>query len=204
MNLDEYWEKGPEVDITYACPEGYEGHFGEFVAILKNRLAYLGFSDAVVTENGNYTCVVSISDIKDWGAAELAEILCSVGKLTFEDADGAVILTNADVSGASAEYEPLYSNDPINYILIELTEEGTKKFADATERVSKAPAGKDYISIKLDGTLISAPVVSEKIEGDAVVISGDLMQQSAKEFAALLNFGVMPFKAEVESIERSE
>jgi len=72
--------------------------------------------------------------------------------------------------------------------------EGASKFAEATERVSKlSSSSANYICIYLDNNVISKASVKEKISGGSAVISGDFSLEEARELAALINGGSLPY-----------
>jgi preprotein translocase subunit SecD len=68
----------------------------------------------------------------------------------------------------------------VNHPLIEitLTNEGTEKFAIATEDNLNNPLG-----IIINGRLISAPIVQEKINARTAIISGSFSEEEAEQIA---------------------
>ncbi len=64
-------------------------------------------------------------------------------------------------------------------IMVTLTEEGTKKFADLTKEMM----GK-RLAIHANNRLISAPVIKQQINGGAIQISGNLTRKEAEELIA--------------------
>ena len=77
------------------------------------------------------------------------------------------------------------TNEPI--ISLEFNSEGKKIFADITERNVGKP-----LAIFLDGEMISAPVVNERIGEGQAVISGKFTIDEAKQLAIRLNAGALP------------
>ncbi len=73
------------------------------------------------------------------------------------------------------------------YINLELTNEGSKIFADLT----KKNKGK-RLAIYLDGAPISTPVVQEEITGGKAQISGSFTPDEAKQLVERLNAGALP------------
>lgn len=84
------------------------------------------------------------------------------------------LLTNQDVKSAHAIARPLVGPQ----IEIVFTAEGAQKFARATEANLMKPLG-----ILIDGKLISAPIVREKIANGKVLISGGLTKEEAQRIA---------------------
>ncbi len=88
------------------------------------------------------------------------------GNVIFADGDNNIILTKEHILWVSV------NNDEIGYYVeLILTSEGQRKFAEATDRISKQSEN-NYISVVLNGSIISAPRVSDKIDSERVVIRG--------------------------------
>ncbi len=81
-------------------------------------------------------------------------------------------------------------------VALEFNEEGTKIFAELTERNVGKP-----LAIFLDGNLISAPTVKEKIPSGKAEITGKFSLQEAKELARNLNAGALPVPIELISYQ---
>lgn len=73
------------------------------------------------------------------------------------------------------------------YVALTFNDQGAKLFEKITER----NVGKQ-LAIYIDGQLISAPVVQEKISGGRAQITGDFTVQEAKALARNLNAGALP------------
>ncbi|MBE7024102.1 MAG: protein translocase subunit SecD [Ruminococcaceae bacterium] len=107
---------------------------------------------------------------------------------------GSVILTGSDVKDAKAQYGPLSEmSSNVHYVELSFTEEGRKKFADATGQVITLGEGNNFIAIAMDNNLISMPRVAERIDSDTCTISGDFTAESARELAAQIRSGQLPF-----------
>lgn len=81
--------------------------------------------------------------------------------------------------------------DKTSEYLVQLTfsEEGQKKFADATEKI----AGKNKpLYIMFDGEVISAPTAKEKINSVSCVIEGITDMESATRLASYVRIGALP------------
>ncbi|MDY6314383.1 MAG: protein translocase subunit SecD [Clostridia bacterium] len=169
------------------------------VDIMYSRLSNLGYTEATVsTQNGN-RMIIEIPSVKD--ASDAINMIGSTAKLQFMDADGNVVLEGSDVKDAEAVYgQTGESKASSHYVSLTLNNDAVQKFADATEAAA-ARAGetdesgraKNYISIVLDGKVQSSPSVREKIESDTCVITGDFEADEAKNLAAVIKAGSLPF-----------
>ncbi len=72
-------------------------------------------------------------------------------------------------------------------VRVDFNPEGTKLFGDITS----ANVGR-VIAIFLDGTLVSSPVVQEKITDGTAIISGNFSADTARELVRNLNLGALP------------
>ena len=81
-------------------------------------------------------------------------------------------------------------------VRVDFNTEGSRFFADLTgNNVGR------YIAIFLDGRVISAPVVRERIDGGSAVISGNFTAESARELVRGLNLGALPVPIELQSTQ---
>jgi len=82
-------------------------------------------------------------------------------------------------------------SDPVtklpNLVLLQFNEEGAKIFEELTEKNIGKP-----LAIYLDGVIISAPVVQEKISGGKAQITGHFTLNEAKSLVQNLNAGALP------------
>ena len=150
--------------------------------MMRTRLDALGYSEAVVTRQGAKKVRIEIPSISN--PEEAADTLGATAQLKFVDAEGKEVLTGSEVSEmGNAEH----------YVSLQLTSEGTKKFSEATGRISKLPEGQNIIAIMMDQTVISAPRVQTQITDDSCIITGDFDAESAKALAANIKSGQLPF-----------
>lgn len=77
-------------------------------------------------------------------------------------------------------------------ISLQFNDEGAKLF----EQITEANIGKP-VAILLDGSLLSAPTVQQKITGGQAVINGEFTPQEARELVGRLNSGALPLKVEL-------
>lgn len=162
-------------------------------AVLRNRLDTQGYYEATVSQQGDKRVRVEIPSITN--PEEAVALLGATAKLTFRDKDNNIVLEGGtDVKSAKAAYEAMDASGTKGYLVqLQLTSEGRKKFADATEKISAYADGENYIAIYLDEAGISAPRVSEKIDSEDCVITGDFTSEQAKTLAGQIQSGQLPF-----------
>ncbi len=173
------------------------------VATYTARLHSAGYTEATVQiadRNEPFRVIVTVPNAD---MTEIAALLSEVGYLSFQDASGYEVLNGTDI--AKAEYA--YSTDlgasvSPHYIKLTLTELGLEKFSLASENAAALqPAGQNYISIVLDGNIISQPTVTEKITYKDLVITGDFSSESAQHLASMIQGGALPFSMEIAEYE---
>ena len=167
--------------------------------MLRERLTTFGYTEADVYLSGDDRVVVAIPNIDD--PEEAVQMLGSTAKVTFVDADGNVILTGDDLTGASMAYGDV-DNTGFNvyYVNVDLSTEGQKKFTEATKQVASRTDGSNYISIMMDDEVISAPYVDAKYastginsEHVSITLGSNATQESASRLAGLIASGQLPF-----------
>lgn len=110
---------------------------------------------------------------------------------------GAVSVPGRDVSSADAVYD---SEDGQWVVQMDFNDAGTEKFADVTEELASQSSPKNQFAIVLDGEIVSAPSVSERLGGGSAEISGSFTQESAEELANILNYGALPLTFKESSV----
>lgn len=93
-------------------------------------------------------------------------------------------LTGGYLAGASVIFDRSTGKPAIS---LQFTGEGGKKFEAITEETVGKP-----LAIVLDGEVISAPVVQEKISGGNAQITGNFTLDEAKKLSIQLNAGALP------------
>ena len=147
-------------------------------------------TEATVYQEGDNRINIEIPGVSD--ANKVLEELGKPGSLEFQDEAGTVLLTGADVQSAEAVTQPdPITNNNEDVVALELTKEGTKKFADATS----ANLGKQ-IAIVYDGQIISAPVVQKVIENGQAVITGMANFEEADTLASTIRIGGLKLELE--------
>lgn len=165
-------------------------------SMLRTRLDYQGYTEATITRQGSDKVRVELPDVQD--AQEAVDTLGATAQLKFVDAEGTEIMTGADIKNATAEFGQTEQGAQNSYyISLELTEEGRTKFAEATGRVAGlASSNQNYIAITMDDQPISMPRVSERIDSDSCVITGDFTAEEARSLASNIKSGQLPFSLE--------
>lgn len=101
---------------------------------------------------------------------------------------GSVYVTGKDLKDAKTTYDNL--GRPV--VSLEFDEQGSKLFDNATaENIKK------QIAIVLDGSVVSAPVVQERISGGAAQISGRFTPEEARNLAIMLRAGALPVPVDI-------
>jgi len=167
--------------------------------ILRQRLDSASYHEAVIARVGDDQIRVDIPGIEN--PEEATAMLGSTAKLEFRDSSGNVIMEGDMVKNAAAQYgETGNGIGQQYYVALELTGEGAKLFADATESMAALKdSGMNYIGIYLDGEPYSQPSVEERIDGGSCVITGQFTQEQAMMLAGVIKSGKLP--VELEEIE---
>lgn len=165
------------------------------VATLRERIDSLGVTEPVITRIGNDRIEVQLPEIQDPQRA--LDLIGQTAQLEFiEEETGQVILTGNEIKKAQAEYAP--SSDGLGQapvVAFELSSEGAKKFAEATER----NVGK-VIGIYLDKSPISLPTVQSVIPDGKGIITGSATMEEAGDLATLIRAGALPVELETLSV----
>ncbi len=166
--------------------------------MMRTRLDGLGYSEATVTRQGVKKVRIEIPSVSN--PEKAAESLGATAQLKFVDYEGTEVLNGNDVKTAAAQYGPVdQMGASQHFVSLTLTPDGAKKFADATARVVGYGSGNNYIAIMMDDIIISAPRVSERIDSEECIISGDFDAETAKALASNIRSGQLPFSlAQVE------
>lgn len=117
-------------------------------------------------------------------------------KVTFQDLTSyqESFWLNTQLSGKDLKNSQVAFDQKTNqpYILLSFNDQGSKLFEDITGRNVGQP-----VAIFLDGQVISAPRVNEKIIGGQAQISGSFTLPEAKLLAQRLNAGALPVPLEL-------
>ena len=157
---------------------------------LSLRVNKIGVAETVVSTEGDRRIRIDIPAQVDSG--EIVESLGKTGELTFKSPKGDVILTGQDVNKAIATSD----ENGLPQVALELNEEGTKKFADAT----KEYLGQS-ISVNMDDEVLTNPTVNSVITNGSAVITGSKSADDAKRLAGLINAGALPVTVKAASVK---
>nr|WP_155073093.1 protein translocase subunit SecD [Streptomyces taklimakanensis] len=116
----------------------------------------------------------------------------------FKYALGAVAVPGTDVTDAQALFDDQRGQGWV--VTMEFDSDGAKKFADITEELSTQVEPRNQFAIVLDGEVVSAPRVSERLGGGNAEISGSFTQESADELANILSYGALPLSFEESNV----
>ena len=108
--------------------------------------------------------------------------------------EGSIVLTGTDVKNASAQVQTNeLTNANQNVVTLEMTPEGTEKFAEATKRAFKA---EESIGIYYDGEFISVPNVNAEIKNGQAVIEGSMSYEEAQRISSTIRIGGLSLELE--------
>ena len=184
---------GMYVEYTAKAPDGSEANFDELMegtmSIIQERLADKGFTEVNVQRIGVNGIRVEIPDVQD---DTVLDLIGAAAKLEFRNPDGDVFMTGDMVKRAT-----YYYSEGDHQIAFELTDEGTKLFADVTS----ANIGKT-IAIYLDGEQLIAPTVQSAIVNGSGVINGLGSQERATTIAAKIQSGALPLELTQDKVDK--
>ncbi len=159
--------------------------------IIRTRLDDKGYTEAIInTQDGN-KIRVEIPQVDDDG--EVLEIIGQTGELTFKDGSGNVWLSGQDhIKGA---YAANNTQDGGYMVVLEFTDQGASRFADATNTIKDMSDNKLYIW--LGDSNISAPTVNEQIVYNTAQITGNFTYEEAMNIASIIDSGKLPIQYKV-------
>ena len=102
--------------------------------------------------------------------------------------DGGIILTGSDVKDCVGRYED-EQNSKSPVVAFELTDDASKRFADATEKCAN---NSWRLGVYYDDHFISVPTCNSKITGGRGVIEGMDSLEEAKNLASYIRIGALP------------
>ncbi len=161
--------------------------------VIERRVNLFGVAEPQVftaRSGAEYNLVVELAGISD--VSQAIKLIGETPFLDFREAEGVgtsttFIQTNLDgryVKGAQLTFN---ETTQAPQVAISFNDEGGGIFEQMTEK----NVG-NILGIFLDGELISAPRVQEKISGGQAVITGNFTLNEAKELVARFNAGALP------------
>lgn len=185
------------VEAIYAPEDTYEEgassqQLDAIVEIMGRRLDNLNILDREIYPVPDQGRVIVRfpwqSGESDFNPDEAMTELGQTAQLIFIDPTGEIVLTGAEVESAEAGINQMTGD---NIVYLNLTEEGTEMFREATSRLVG-----QVIAIFMDDALLSAPVVNQVISGGQAYISHIETTEQAVELADSINAGALPFTIE--------
>ena len=179
------------VSITYqAVSDGTPSAEDMKDTIYKLQQRVSGYStEAQVYQEGDDRINIEIPGVSD--ANKILEELGKPGSLSFQTEDGTTVLEGTDVQTAQAATSSDSLGNSQNVVELQLTDEGAKKFADATEE----NIGKRILII-YDDQVISAPTVQSHITGGTAQITGMSSREEAENLASSIRIGSLSLELE--------
>lgn len=178
------------VSITYQAKEENPSSEDMSDTIYKLQKRVEGYSEeAQVYQEGSNRINIEIPGVSDANA--ILEELGKPGSLEFTDAEGNTVLDGTDVDTAEGGITQDDTGNNQYVVSLQLTKEGTQKFAEATEE----NLGKQ-IAIVYDGETISAPTVQSVISDGKAQITGMSSIEDARELASTIRIGSLSLELE--------
>ena len=161
--------------------------------VINTRLVNQNITDSeVYTDLENKQIIVRFpwqSEEVDYDPNQAIQELGETAMIIFregQDANGEIILQGSQhVESAQAVFDS-QTNEPV--VQLNLTDEGARLFATATEKLQR-----QIISIWLDDQMLSYPTVDDVITNGQAIISGMGTAEAAQELADTINAGSLPF-----------
>lgn len=165
--------------------------------ILNQRVDKLGVAEVQITVQEPDNIVIELPGIKN--PQQALDVLGRVALLEFKEVIGVdekgnpklgkTLLTGKYLKNAQVSFDQ-FGKPKVD---MEFTDEGAKKFEEITAKY----VGKQ-IAIVLDGKVMSAPRVIEKISGGRAEITGNFTIDEAKRLAIVLQTGALPVNLELQ------
>lgn len=112
------------------------------------------------------------------------------------EADGSIKLVGTDIADAQAvSYLDQMQNQKIA-VELTMTEEGSKKFAQATREAYNGGINKRTLAIYYDGNFVSVPVVNAEITQGTAIIEGQANFEEAEKIASTIRIGGLKLELE--------
>ncbi len=176
------------VSITYetVTPNPSKEAISDTIFKLERRITDSGYTEYEVYREGENRINVDIPNVND--PEKILQELGTPGSLAFADETGKVILTGADIKNA----QPQKSTQSVSgsyEIALEMTDEGARKFEEATA----ANIGK-VIHILYNNQVLLSPTVQQRISGGRAVITNMENHDVANRMASFIRIGALPLE----------
>lgn len=179
------------VSITYQTKEENPSREDMNDTIYKLQKRVQTYSEeAQVYQEGDNRINVEIPGVSD--ANKILEELGKPGSLYLMDEEGTIVLDGSDIADAQGGVVTDDLTGLNSYVVgLTMTEEGTEKFAKATEE----NLGKT-IAIVYDGETINAPTVKAVITSGKAEMTGMASLEEAREMASIIRIGSLKLELE--------
>lgn len=182
-----------KVDLSQVDSRDRDSVLNGLRDVVERRVNLFGVSEPQVylaQSAGESNLVVELAGIKD--ISQAIQLIGETPLLDFREVEGngtstqfiQTNLTGRYIKGAQLTFDP---NTQAPQVSISFNDEGAGIF----ERMTAANVGKP-LAIFLDGQMIEAPIVQEKISGGQAVISGKFTLDTAKTLVERFNAGALP------------
>lgn len=179
-------------------------------SVIDLRLDNMGvWSRRISVDKADSNITVEVSEkyaAEYFNNKEALNAIFTTGELTFQEVDeglkddngwyvptNKIIVKNTEIESAQVGMDEQSGV----FVALHLSEEGAKKFEEATGRLIGKPIG-----IFIGSRLLQAPIVHVKITGGNVVVTGQKDAQAAAELANDIALGAMDIKVEVRDYKR--
>ena len=186
---------GAEVVLQAVPEEGDEVTQEDMEAlkeVIRKRVDNMGVSEPIIQLEGEDRIIVQLAGVDD--PDEAIELVGRTAKLEFVDPFGNVILTGSDLADARGVRNSGATVREENAISLTFSDEGTKKFAQATQRFLG-----QVIEIYIDDECVVSATVNTPITNGQAQITGGYTLEEAIAQAAILKGGALPVDVEVMS-----
>jgi preprotein translocase subunit SecD len=191
-----------DIDTTKVNKENVPQALDSLKGNIERRVNLFGVSEANIqlsNQNGKNRMTVELPGVAN--VSDAIKLIGRTAQLSFRGED--IKITEATSSATFEQAFPydtglngshltkssveINSNNGQPEVKLEFNQEGTKLFADATQKFLN-----QRIAIFLDGQAITYPKVEAVIPDGNAVINGQFDSKSAKELSAQLNAGALP------------
>ena len=178
------------VSITYQVKDDdpTDEEMADTIYKLQKRVEQYS-TEASVYQEGSDRINIEIPGVTDANA--ILDELGKPGSLEFQTSDGTTVITGSDIKTATAKTGQDDMGNKEYSVELDLNDEGTEKFAEATAN----NIGKQ-ISIVYDGDVISAPTVQSAITGGQAYITGNFTYDEADNLASTIRIGGLKLQLE--------
>lgn len=158
--------------------------------LLSMRVNKIGVSETIVSTEGEKRIRIDIPGQFD--SKSIIDVLTKTGELKFMGPDQSIILTGKDVKDASSYLD----NSGQATVGLEFNDEGTKKFAEGTQKF----LGQN-IAIYMDEDMLTNPQVKNVISDGKATITGMSNLEEAKKIASMIKSGALPVTLKTASVK---